>query len=196
MPEQSITANMTSQGSLGPAGQAVFVLAPIGPLWLAWAPDGLTMVRFGGEAPSGDTLRRWMPDPSPLPERPLPSPIEDALRGYARGQPVDPAALPVRISGTAFQRRVWTALRHVPRGAVTTYGALARAIDSTTATRAIGMAMGQNPLPIVVPCHRVIAAGGRLGGFSGGLEIKRVLLGLEGVRVEGERVQPAQLSMF
>ncbi len=89
----------------------------------------------------------------------------------------------LRMGGAAFQRRAWRALRKVPFGCVVSYGDLARMAGRPGAARAVGGAMGANPLPIVVPCHRVIASGGRIGGFGCGLEWKRFLLGLEGVKI-------------
>ena|SRR3954453_17272021 len=88
--------------------------------------------------------------------------------------------LPLAIAGSPFQRRVFAAMREIPYGTVMSYGDLARMVDS--APRAIGGACGANPLPILVPCHRVVASGRKLGGYSGhgGLETKRFLLGLEG----------------
>lgn len=154
------------------------------------------MVRFGGEAASPSERARWMPDVTALPEAPIPAVIADALGRYFAGEPIDPAALPVRIGGTRFQQRVWRALRKVPRGAVRTYAGLAADVRSPRAMRAIGMAMAHNPLPIVVPCHRVVAAGLALGGFSGGLETKRALLALEGVKVHGDRVLLGQLDLL
>lgn len=89
--------------------------------------------------------------------------------------------LPLAPRGTPFQRRVWDALLAIPRGEVRTYGDLARALG--TAARAVGGAVGANPLPILIPCHRVVAGGGALGGYSGGEgeSTKRHLLRLEGV---------------
>ena len=88
--------------------------------------------------------------------------------------------LPLAIAGSPFQRRVFAAMREIPYGTVMSYGDLARLVDS--APRAIGGACGANSLPILVPCHRVVASGRRLGGYSGfgGLKTKRFLLGLEG----------------
>jgi methylated-DNA-[protein]-cysteine S-methyltransferase len=81
--------------------------------------------------------------------------------------------------GTDFQLRVWNALREIPFGAVRNYGDIARAIGQPGAARAVGQANGCNPLPIVIPCHRVIASDGTIGGYSGGLAIKHRLLALE-----------------
>ena len=91
--------------------------------------------------------------------------------------------LDLRFSGTDFQNAVWRALCDIPYGCTTSYGELARLIGKPSAVRAVGGANGANPIPIVVPCHRVIGASGRLTGFGGGLEVKRALLQLE----SGER---------
>ena len=82
----------------------------------------------------------------------------------------------MRLAGTAFQTRVWSALREIPFGATVSYSTLAARIGRPTASRAVGAANGANPLPIVVPCHRVVGTNGSLTGFGGGLEVKRFLL--------------------
>lgn len=87
--------------------------------------------------------------------------------------------LPVRYSGTPFEARVWDELRRIPYGATISYGELARRIGNPAATRAVAGANARNPVSILVPCHRVIAADGSLGGYGGGLETKRLLLNLE-----------------
>lgn len=103
----------------------------------------------------------------------------DQLRQYFAGcrEQFD---LPLAPAGTAFQRAVWTALAAIPWGELRSYADIARAIDKPTAVRAVGAANGRNPLPIIVPCHRVIGSNGSLTGFAGGLDIKRQLLYLEG----------------
>jgi len=89
---------------------------------------------------------------------------------------------PLDLSGgTTFQRQVWNALRKIARGQTKSYGEIARAIGRPRAVRAVGGACGANPIPVLVPCHRVLAANGKLGGFSGGLDWKRKLLTREGV---------------
>lgn len=88
--------------------------------------------------------------------------------------------LPLAPTGTEFQQAVWRALRAIPYGAVCSYGDIARSIQRARAVRAVGAANGRNPLPIVVPCHRVIGSNGSLTGFAGGLEAKTLLLQLEG----------------
>jgi len=87
--------------------------------------------------------------------------------------------LPLHPAGTAFQQRVWAALLDIPYGETTSYGKTAAAIGSPTASRAVGLANGQNPIPIIVPCHRVIGANGSLTGYGGGLDAKRWLLAHE-----------------
>lgn len=82
-------------------------------------------------------------------------------------------------AGTPFQQSVWRQLRRIPYGQTTSYSELARRVGKPGAARAVGNANGRNPLPIVVPCHRVVAAGGGLGGYTGGLDIKRFLLDIE-----------------
>lgn len=108
------------------------------------------------------------------------SAASDALRAYFAGDTGCLAGLAVATNGTGFQRRVWDALRGIPAGQTVSYGALAIRIGQPTAMRAVGLANGANPVSIVVPCHRVIGAGGALTGFGGGLERKRWLLAHEG----------------
>lgn len=88
-------------------------------------------------------------------------------------------SIPLDPRGTPFQRRVWTALQRIPYGTTTSYGAIAAAISAVKAVRAVGTANGANPIPIIIPCHRVIGADGSLTGFGGGLDRKRFLLDLE-----------------
>ncbi len=116
--------------------------------------------------------------------------LVDALRAYLAGKPVDPATLPIIFDPgplTPFAHAVYANLRQVGRGKTVTYGALAAASGKPRAGRAVGVLMGRNRFPLLVPCHRVVAAGGGLGGFSsfGGLDDKRRLLRLEGVGTNG-----------
>ncbi|MGQ0624232.1 MAG: methylated-DNA--[protein]-cysteine S-methyltransferase [Sporichthyaceae bacterium] len=96
--------------------------------------------------------------------------------------------LPLRADGTAFQRQVWAALREIPYGETISYGELARRIGKPAASRAVGLANGRNPLGIVVPCHRVIGASGKLVGYGGGLDRKAALLALERGTAAGEQL--------
>ena len=105
------------------------------------------------------------------------------LQAYASGKPVRFACQLDLSSGTPFQQKIWRALGTIPRGETRSYAWVARKIGNPRAVRAVGAACGANPVPIVVPCHRVIASGGSLGGFGGGLALKRRLLALEGVKL-------------
>ena len=90
---------------------------------------------------------------------------------------------PLAVTGTAFQKSVWNALRKISPGHTKSYGEIAVAIGKPKAVRAVGGACGANPVPVLIPCHRVLAANKKLGGFSGGLDWKRALLAREGVKV-------------
>jgi O-6-methylguanine DNA methyltransferase len=90
---------------------------------------------------------------------------------------------PLDLAGTDFQKSVWNALRKISFGQTKSYGEIARAVGNPKAVRAVGGACGANPIPVLIPCHRVLAADGKIGGFSGGLDWKRLLLVREGVRI-------------
>ena len=111
-----------------------------------------------------------------LTEAQVPNQIDGALEAYFAGDIPAIDKLPVRAGGTAFQQRVWTALREIPPGTTTSYGELAKRLGNPAATRAVGRANGANPIGIVVPCHRVIGADGSLTGYGGGMDRKRWLL--------------------
>ena len=102
-------------------------------------------------------------------------------------------------AATDFQREVYHELLQVPHGRLVTYGSLAEALGKPESAQAVGQAVGANPIPIVIPCHRVVAADGKLGGYSGGLEVKVALLSVENVEVEGatpsSRVHPEVLRL-
>jgi methylated-DNA-[protein]-cysteine S-methyltransferase len=91
--------------------------------------------------------------------------------------------LPLKLRGTAFQQKVWKALERIPFGQTRSYGQIAKAVKSPAASRAVGAACGKNPLPIVVPCHRVVGSSGSLTGFGGGLAMKEWLLKHEGATI-------------
>lgn len=108
--------------------------------------------------------------------------LPDRLTEYASGKRVDFSDVPVDLSGYGkFQAAALSACQQVPYGELTTYGDLANMAGSKRAARAAGSAMASNNMPIIIPCHRVIASGGKIGGFSSGLELKRTLLRLEGI---------------
>jgi methylated-DNA-[protein]-cysteine S-methyltransferase len=130
------------------------------------------------------------------PVRDLPDEWKVILDRYFAGEVVDLNEIPVDLHGSEFQIRVWEALRRVPHGKVRTYAGIASDVDNPRAMRAVGMANSKNPIPIVVPCHRVLEQGNKLGGYSGGLDKKRFLLRLEGARIEGDEVLPGQLPLL
>ncbi len=129
-------------------------------------------------------------------EVPIPAEYSDPLLRYFAGQRERFAGVRLDLHGTAFQLAVWNALCAIPYGEVRSYAAIANAVGSPRATRAVGGANGLNPVPIIVPCHRVVEASMRLGGFSSGLPRKRTLLAIEGVQVQSDIVHPGQLSLI
>jgi AraC family transcriptional regulator, regulatory protein of adaptative response / methylated-DNA-[protein]-cysteine methyltransferase len=116
--------------------------------------------------------------PTSYGDAPLLDRVEDQLREYFAGAR-DEFELPIDVPGSSFQQRVWTELRRIPYGETITYRQLAGRVDAGGAYRAVGRANGSNRLAVIVPCHRVVAAGGGLGGYGGGLDAKRWLLDLE-----------------
>ncbi len=171
-----------------PLYRTVLPHTPVGPLTLIASRRGLRQVHFGkpaGPQPEITTAGR---------EHPVLGTALDAVEGYFAGRTVDFSQVPVEFDGlTPFQRSVLVALRAISHGELTTYGDLARVVGSYGASRAIGQAVGANPIPLIIPCHRVVAADRKLGGYSGGLERKVVLLELEGHRVVGEAEFQARL---
>lgn len=151
--------------------------SPLGPVLLAATPLGLAGAWFV----SG---QRDTPDPAGWTENPDHPVLRQAaaqLAEYFAGQRQQ-FALPLDLGrGTEFQRAVWQALLSIPFGQTTRYGALAARIGRPRAVRALGAAVGRNPISIIVPCHRVIGADGSLTGYAGGLDRKTALLRLEGV---------------
>ena len=150
---------------------------PIGMLTLAAEADGLRHIEFPDNR-HPVSREGWIPDASGAAADVLRT-TREQLREYFDGtrRAFD---LPLRPQGTAFQMDVWRMLATIPWGATWSYADLARAIGKPEAVRAVGAANGRNPLPIVLPCHRVIGADGSLTGFGGGLPIKAALLRLEG----------------
>jgi methylated-DNA-[protein]-cysteine S-methyltransferase len=146
--------------------------SPVGRLRLVGDEDGLRQVWFlEGRHPKA-TLEGWKEERSHFAE------AIRQLEAYFRGE-LKEFDLPVRMEGTEFQLSVWKELRKIPYGETRTYGELAKTIGNPKAMRAVGLANGQNPIPIIVPCHRVIGSDGSLTGFGGGIENKKKLLELE-----------------
>jgi methylated-DNA-[protein]-cysteine S-methyltransferase len=160
--------------------------SPVGGLRLVASDAALTRVDFLG--PDAGDAGRAAPD-SPLLELAMRQ-LDDYFRGALRE-----FSVPLAPAGTEFQRAVWAALRSIPFGTTTTYGEIARRIARPAAVRAVGAANGANPIPIIIPCHRVIGGDGSLTGFGGGIPVKRYLLELEGVAVP-ERAMDLQRRLF
>ena len=159
--------------------------SPVGKLTVCAGKDGITALVLAGQKyedchlaaagqddPAGDALvvvRQW-------------------LDAYFSGEKPDHARLPLAPRGTAFQKRVWKELLEIPCGRTSTYAALAEKLGSSP--RAVGQAVGRNPVSILIPCHRVVGRDGSLTGYAGGLDAKRHLLTLEGVSLDrsGDRL--------
>ena len=159
------------------------VASPIGALTLVAAGDAIARVYMDAQRhlPAAFALGE-----SASPDGPVPEPLAEAasqLAEYFAGRRTA-FELPLAMHGTDFQRRVWDALRGIPYGEAISYGELAARIGSASASRAVGLANGRNPVAIIVPCHRVVGANGSLTGYGGGLDRKRFLLALE-QRVSG-----------
>lgn len=161
--------------------------SPIGRLTLGWS-GALCQIEFGAFEPNRPKLEAWSSRwfGTARWER-NPAVLEDTiaqLRAYFAGQ-LQQFTVPLDLRGTPFQLRVWEALQAVPYAQACAYKDIAKRIGSPKAVRAVGGANNRNPVPIIVPCHRVIGAAGALVGYGGGLDIKTYLLRHEGYRLEG-----------
>ena len=125
------------------------------------------MARCGADEPAGDEA----------------APLLDLVQRAAEGEDVPTNGVLRLVGGTPFQRAVWQEMRSIPRGSTISYAELARRVGRPGAARAVGQAVGANPIPLLIPCHRVAGSNGGLGGFGGGLPMKRTLLRQEGVAV-------------
>jgi len=146
---------------------------PLGKLLLARTAKGLAGVWFEGQ--------KHHPEPLTIVRRPddaLLRRTADLLHDYFAGKDVV-FDIPLDLQGTPFQRSVWKALLAIPEGQTSTYGAIAKSLGAASAVRAVGSAVGRNPVSVIVPCHRVIGSDGSLTGYAGGVERKRALLQLE-----------------
>lgn len=149
---------------------------PIGRLTFWTRGEALAAVAFEGSEPS---MERWVArtlGPASVADDADPGGWGTRLDRYFAGDMLAFAEAPLAMHGTSFQRSVWTALLEIPAGTTVSYGELARRAGRADAVRAVGAANGANPLPVVVPCHRAVAADGSLHGYGGGLERKRWLL--------------------
>jgi methylated-DNA-[protein]-cysteine S-methyltransferase len=162
---------------------------PIGVMLIATDDqDRLRVLDWDDHAPRMERLlQRYHGGDAVLKEGPAPASITERLIAYIEGDIAAIDDIPVEAAGTAFQRDVWAALRHIPVGQTWSYGELAKHIGRPAAVRAVGLANGANPISVVVPCHRVIGANGTLTGYAGGMARKRWLLEHEGVTLKDQR---------
>lgn len=157
--------------------------SPIGPLTIVATVNGVCFIHFGSNECTLPSIKAWMKkhgikgELELQPERILP--VIEQLKEYFNGsrQTFD---LPIDLYGTPFQKRVWEALQKIEYGSTKSYKEIALDIGAPQAVRAIGGANNQNPLPIIVPCHRVIGSNGAMVGYGGGLDKKERLLNIEG----------------
>ncbi|MBI3071142.1 MAG: MGMT family protein [Deltaproteobacteria bacterium] len=142
----------------------------IGNVGIAWSDVGVTRVEIATTERTTGAAPAWVRG------------VAEKIRGHFAGHAQEFSEVPLDWSAvTPFRRRVYEAARAIPSGATATYGDVARTIGASGAARAVGQALGRNPFGIIVPCHRVVAAGGKMGGFSAprGIELKRKMLGIE-----------------
>jgi methylated-DNA-[protein]-cysteine S-methyltransferase len=160
---------------LGKTESAVYYTtfeSPVGPLLLAGDKKALRQVSFEKSKRSTPPQADWKQSRAAFAE------VIRQLQAYFRGE-LKEFDLPLAMDGTKFQLHVWNTLRTIPYGETISYAQLAVRIGNLKAVRAVGLANGSNPIPIIVPCHRVIGSDGSLTGFGGGLPLKKMLLELE-----------------
>jgi len=146
--------------------------SPVGNLLMAADAQGLRLVSFESSKRATPVQPEWKQDKAPFAE------VIRRLQAYFDGE-LREFDLPLAPEGTEFQLRVWNTLRAIPYGETISYAQLAQKIGDPKAVRAVGLANGSNPIPIIIPCHRVIGSNGSLTGFGGGLSNKKKLLALE-----------------
>lgn len=145
-----------------------YEIPPLGEMTVAEENGFITAVRFGRTAEKGEYK------PSALTDK-----VEAELAKYLAGTKKDFSGIPLKPSGTPFQLKVWEELKKIPYGETHTYGQIAEALGQRGASRAVGNANNKNPIIILVPCHRVLGSGGKLTGYAGGLDKKKILLETE-----------------
>jgi len=165
------------------------IASPLGTMLLARTEAGLAGAWF--------EKQKHHPDAIDAPERsddPLLTATARQLRAYFDGE-IDAFDMPLDLQGTAFQRDVWQALLRIEAGATRSYGDIARELGLPSASRAVGSAVGRNPVSIIVPCHRVVGSSGALTGYAGGLDRKTSLLRIEAARARRRQPGARQLEL-
>lgn len=156
--------------------------SPIGPLTIVCTSKGVCRIEYGTEDETMANIHVWVKKhflkSEMIRDDEQVIPVARQLREYFNGQRLD-FDVPVDLHGTPFQKKVWETLREIPHGETRTYKEVAQAMNAGKAVRAIGNANNKNPLPIVIPCHRVIGSNGSLVGYGGGLDKKQFLLEIE-----------------
>ena len=163
--------------------------SPLGTLLLARTASGLAGAWFEAQKHHPAVIGAPERDDDPLLQR-----AAQQLAAYFEGSDAE-FDVPLDLLGTPFQRAVWGELLQIERGATCSYGDIARKLGTPSASRAVGAAVGKNPISIIVPCHRVLGSGGALTGYAGGLDRKTALLRLESARAPAPRDRPAQMEM-
>jgi AraC family transcriptional regulator of adaptative response/methylated-DNA-[protein]-cysteine methyltransferase len=159
--------------------QYTIVGTPLGALLVAATDRGICLVCFGDEeAELESRLQGEFPFAAPTRDDSGLQAFSDEIVSYVKGH-TESISIPLDVGGSRFQRRVWDALRRIPRGETRSYSALAKSLGQPGAARAVARACAANPVLIVVPCHRVVPKTGDAGGYAGGVERKRSLLALE-----------------
>ncbi len=158
-----------------PVTRARTIDSPVGPITLAGDDDVLTQLVMHEQRHAPVAIGEYPNDPNAFGD------VVDQLKAYWEGDLTD-FDVEMRLEGTDFQQRVWQGLQEIPYGETWSYGQLADHIGAHNAQRAVGLANGKNPVAIIVPCHRVIGASGKLVGYGGGLDRKGFLLALEGAQ--------------
>lgn len=161
----------------------------VGPVTAVLTPRGIGRLSIGTEASSAcfAWLRRWMPAARVIHATNELAVLEEQLTAYLAGE-MATFTIPVDLHGTPFQIHVWKAVQEISYGEVTTYGQLAKALGRPGAARAVGAANGANPVPILIPCHRLVGHNGALISYRGGVAMKRHLLQIEGVLKDPDTV--------
>ena len=149
-----------------------YIDSPVGKLLLAGDENSLHFICFPGGHKGFERPSQWQQSDNHF------DTVKNQLSSYFSGS-LEKFDIPLTLHGTDFQKRVWQLLSEIPYGVTRSYGAIAKDLETPNASRAVGMANGANPIPIIVPCHRVIGSSGKLTGFGGGIETKRFLLDLE-----------------
>src|SRR6185503_12162431 len=176
-PQLGMKASDYRAGGKGQRISYCTFLSPLGTVLIAASEKGLCSVKLGDEPARLASLLAEEFSQADLSEKALPD-LKAQLLAFIHGE-ASLARVPLDIRGTVFQRRVWEALRRIPRGETRTYQDIARAIGASRAVRAVGSACGANPVALAVPCHRAVRSDGGLGGYAWGLERKKKLLALE-----------------